>query len=269
MLRSPTFACAVMLTVFASQAIGAPVVLPDASWSFGSFVGVGPDFSGVANNLDFSADAPFVTQSVSAPGGFAEVRSAPTPVPSITAAASSTATNRIAGAQGNLLYSVMVSGPLASVPVSINISAFGSLFSMPGNPLAGSNIGSGGRARLYVNGMTILDRISDQGINAGAFSVATTLTVTANESIGVQMIAYAITQGVSQSAITFIDPYFSLDSDLVNAGYTIITSAGIGNALPSPVPLPAMLSVLASALGMLGLSGHRRRQRTRNASSLH
>ena len=141
--------CAGLLFVCVDAANAAPVALPPAAWGFGSSVGIGPDFSGISNNLNFDFAPPFVTQSVAAPGGFAEVQSTASPLPSITATAISSASNRLAGAQGNLSYAIMVSGPSGAVPVSLKVTAFGSLFSVPGSNLAGSSIGSGSRARHW------------------------------------------------------------------------------------------------------------------------
>jgi len=230
--------CAGLLFVCVDAANAAPVALPPAAWGFGSSVGIGPDFSGISNNL--------------------EVQSTASPLPSITATAISSASNRLAGAQGNLSYAIMVSGPSGAVPVSLKVTAFGSLFSVPGSNLAGSSIGSGSRARLNVDNQLLLDLISDQGLQNGAFSMTNTITVTTNAIIGVQMIAYALTQGIQQTAVTYIDPLFSLDLDLITAGYTIITSAGIGNVAPNPIPLPASLPTLFGALGVLGWLARRR-----------
>jgi len=48
------------------------------------------------------------------------------------------------------------------------------------------------------------------------------------------------------SASAFVDPYFSLSSNLLDRGYSIVTSDGIGNspvAAPGPVPGAGLLSL--------------------------
>jgi hypothetical protein len=58
--------------------------------------------------------------------------------------------------------------------------------------------------------------------------------------------------GVQGSA--FVDPNF-----IVPAGYSVLTSAGIGNGTLAATPIPAALPLFASALGGLGLFGWRRK----------
>lgn len=229
--------------------------LSGAQWGFGSVVAVNPD------STDFFRATTFGVRSVSGPGGFAQVQSAATPVPAITSTATSTASGFSSAAQGNLFYSVEVAGPGGFVPINLNITAYGSLLSMAGPPF-----GSFSQARLYVNGETILDVNSDQGNNNGAFTVSMTIPVLANNRISVQMIAYALTQAASVSATTFLDPYFFLDPSLVSAGYSILTSAGIGNSLASAIPLPAAFPLLTTGLGMMSLLGWRRKRK--NAAAL-
>lgn len=87
------------------------------------------------------------------------------------------------------------------------------------------------------------------------FSYDQTLTLT------VGMIYQVIMQATAsawddQTATATVDPFFTAP-----AGYSILTSAGIGNGAPiAATPIPGALPLFAAALGGLGLLGWRRKQ---------
>ena len=58
-----------------------------------------------------------------------------------------------------------------------------------------------------------------------------------------------------QTATAYVDPFFTAP-----AGYSILTSAGIGNGLVATTPIPAALPLFASALGGIALVGWRRKK---------
>lgn len=58
-----------------------------------------------------------------------------------------------------------------------------------------------------------------------------------------------------QTATAYVDPFFTAP-----AGYSILTSAGIGNGLVATTPIPAALPLFASALGGMALVGWRRKK---------
>ena len=226
--------------------------MDSAIWGFGSgvFVGsVGTDFAGATT---------FTDRIVTTALGSAEVQSAATPVPTITASVSGVNFNTGALALGNLFYYARVIGPGGIVPVNLNVDANAALFSMAPNAL----FGSFSRDQLDVNGISLIDKVSDQGANTGAFSVSATISVFANQEFQVHMIARALTQDSSVSASAFIDPLFSLDPSLVALGYSIQTSPGIGNSIGNATPLPAAAPLFAAGLGVIGLLARRRKRMT-------
>src|ERR1700730_8778863 len=172
---------ALLLGVGASAAavFGGPTqaradIIPPAIWGAGSIVAMGAT---VGTYTDFTNTTTFGTRLQSSVDGFAEVQSAATPVPTITATASGNNANQGALAEGHLYYYVEVVGGSGSPLVSLDVVANGSLFSMAPNQLFGSTSVD----KLFVNGTTIFDKISDQGSNTGAFTSTTTVQVFANQ----------------------------------------------------------------------------------------
>ena len=208
---------------------------------------------------DFGGTSAFGIQWSSSPHGSASVLSAPTPVPAIT----TTATNIggiYSGALGNLYYYAMVVAPGGPVPVSLNFTANGSLYS--DNHAVSDYF-------VQVNSVNILDAASNDGDNNGAFTSAATFSVTTNTEFQILMHVFAVADGDAGppvTAITFLELYFSLDPNLVAQGYSILTSQGIGNSLASATPLPAALPLFTTGLGVVGLLGWRRKRKAQAAA---
>lgn len=200
---------------------------------------------------DFGGTSAFGIQSYSNAHGSASVQSTPTPVPAITA----TATNIggvYSGALGNLYYYAEVFAPGGiEVSVNLNVTAHGSLY---------SDNGAFSQDLLYVNGVNILNAASNNGDNNVAFTSATISSVTTNLEFQILMHVYALANG-DATAITFLDPYLSLDPTLVGQGYYIQISDGIGNSLASTTPLPAALPLFATGLGVMGWFAKRRKRK--------
>ncbi len=156
-----------------------------------------------------------------------------------------------------MYYFAQVIAPVGAAPsnVNVNITVNGSLFSMAGPPF-----GSYSRDRLRITAITILDRDSNAGDENGAFSTSATISMPTGTPFVIDMFVRAFTQASSVSATTFLDPYLFLDPSLVAAGYSIVTSPGIGNSLAAETPIPAALPLFATGLGALGLLGWRRRK---------
>ena len=225
-----------------------------AFWS-GSFVEVnGP--AGF-NVVDLTGPPTFGTQSVSTADGSASVQFTPTPLPAITSTATANATATASEATATLYYYFDISGPGVIPGASVNVIASGSLF---------SDIGATSTDFLRVAGATIVNATSVGGNNNGAFTTSATVSsLFTNVDYLVEMTVFALAHP-SGTAITFLDPYFFLDPSLVDLGYSIITSPGIGNSLASATPLPAALPLFATGLGVMGWLAKRRKRK--NAAAL-
>ena len=157
------------------------------------------------------------------------------------------------GRKGILTYGAIVIGPGGLVPVSLNVTVNGSLFSMAGPPF-----GSFSHDVLKVNFQTIVDVLSEQGANVGAFQKTIAVTVDANYQFGIEMQVNTLTQASGVSASAFLDPYLFLDPELIAAGYSIETSPGFGNTLPSNVPLAPAFPLFLSGVALLGRTRRRK-----------
>ena len=136
----------------------------------------------------------------------------------------------------------------------MNVIASGSLL---------SNIGATSSDFLRVAGATIVNTTSIDGNNNGAFTTSATVSsLFANADYLIEMNVFALAHS-SGTATTFFDPYFFLDQNFVDLGYSITVSPGIGNSLElaSATPLPAALPLFATGLGSLGLLGWRRKRK--------
>jgi hypothetical protein len=101
------------------------------------------------------------------------------------------------------------------------------------------------------------------GNNNGAFTTSATVSsLFTNVDYLIEMNAFALAHP-SGTATTFFDPFFFLDQSLVDLGYSITVSPGIGNSLEvaSATPLPAALPLFATGIGAFGLLGWRRKKK--------
>jgi hypothetical protein len=181
--------------------------------------------------------------------------------PSVSASAQ--AGNGIKGGVSSYLtYYVQFSG--AAGDIQVNVQASG------GASAAGENILNGyGRnvasawfdiEPYYSNGGTGSElafasvgsnerNFSGPGLHT--FSFDQDITFTANMVYQVMMETTAEAWD-GQTATAYVDPFFTAP-----AGYSVLTSSGIGNVAATPIP--AALPLFASALGGLGLLGWRRK----------
>jgi hypothetical protein len=241
-----------------SQAVSAALPeVPTTRWGTGGVatVVVSDDFKVL------SGDVVPDTYRVSNAFSSASLTATLTPLPTITASATgfdptAPTTSGAAFAQGLMLYFFRLNSPDGLLkPDTLSIATVGSVFSMAptaANPVAG---GSDSRAKLTVNGTTVVNAISSQGVGNAPFSVTTAVPVTTNQVFVTEMFVRAWTFEPGMSALTVLDPYFILTPEQIAAGYTLDFSAG--NQPPSAVPLPAGAPLFALAL-LLAARGARR-----------
>lgn len=96
---------------------------------------------------------------------------------------------------------------------------------------------------------------TDVASNPGShlFSLDQEFTVNTNTLYQVFMTAYTSASDMHWAS-AYLDPYFTVPD-----GYSIMTSAGIGNS-PAPAPIPVALPLFTTGLGALGLLGWRRKK---------
>jgi hypothetical protein len=115
---------------------------------------------------------------------------------------------------------------------------------------------NGGTGDELVNVSIESNQRAGSGPGLHTFTYDQQLTFHANAIYQVTMQAIASSLDDHTSTAT-IDPFFTAPS-----GYTLLTSAGIGNGAGAAVtPIPAALPLMAGSLGALGLLGWRRRAR--------
>ena len=229
--------------------------IPVATWG-GSFVTINGSVD-QNQEVTFTGETTFGTRSVSTADGSASVQSTPTPLPAITSTATANATATAAEATATLNYWLNISGPTGG-NLSVNVMASGTLL---------SDVGATSSDFLRVAGSTIVNTTSIDGNNNGAFTTSATVSsLSANVDYLIEMNAFALAHP-SVTATTFLDPFFFLDQNFVDLGYSITVSPGIGNSLDvaSATPLPAALPLFATGLGSLGLLGWRRKRKNTTA----
>jgi len=171
--------------------------------------------------------------------------------PSVSAFALANA-GATAQAQSYVNYFVAFSGADGTVPV--NVQASGGVDS------------TGGRAymqfelQLVSSGVDVASQILDITGGSQLFSLNQTYQLAANSLYRVIMDTETFSQGNGGAASAHLDPFFS-----VPAGFTVLTSTGIGNAAVATTPIPAALPLFASGLGILGFIGRRRKTATVSA----
>jgi hypothetical protein len=167
--------------------------------------------------------------------------------PSISSS-TSTRPGASASAESDLVYYFAVMG--APGNVSVNIQASGHL----------SWLGEGrGIANLFIQpaagGVYFVNETLNSMYGQSLFSLnqAYNLTTGTVYAVTMQTLAGSNDEGTASAAV---DPQF-----FVPTGYSIVTSPGIGNGV-AVAPIPAALPLFASALGVLGVLGRRRKKAT-------
>jgi hypothetical protein len=169
-----------------------------------------------------------------------------------TANITATAAEAVGGL--NYFFSIFAPGGVV-VPTSMNVTTNGSLL---------SNVGATSTDFLRINGTTVVNATSIGGNNNGAFTTSAIVSANlfTNVEFLIEMNVFAFANP-SSTATTFLDPFLFLDQSLVDLGYSIIVSPGIGNSLEvaSATPLPAALPLFVTGLGGVGLLARRRKRK--------
>jgi hypothetical protein len=167
-------------------------------------------------------------------------------------------TTGVAGS--NLSYYVAFAGADGTVPVTISANGSASLAAFTPLPQGAVRNFQNNHAAAFLNinevggsNVVTLAASSDLGANAGGhlFSLDQQYMLKANTLYEVVMYA-AVYAAFGVKGDAFVDPSF------IAPGYTILTSAGIGNGGVATTPIPGALPLFISALGGLGLFGWRR-----------
>jgi hypothetical protein len=174
-------------------------------------------------------------------------------VPSISVQASADAPiesmNVEAAASVTLNYSIEFLGNTSTVPVTVNLS---------GNvDFTGTGTNEGGDAQATIGivdflatCVTVASSDCSRSFSADSqYIFSTNVVYSVQLSAGVTVISEP---GNPESASAFVDPTYS-----VPTGYSIVTSAGIGNGVPEPSTWAMMLLGFAA----LGFVGYRRVRR--------
>lgn len=181
-------------------------------------------------------------------------------------------------------YYLEISGP-DSTGLSLNTSASGSVAGNSGAvasmTLSICNSPTSGpldcRQPLYSAGTTITahgpettEALNGHVISSApgsSFDVSRTLdNLRANVPYQVKMYAFASSYFDSGLVTASVDPTFSLDQSLIDQGYSLAFSPGVGNApVGAALPAPASLPLFASGLVGLGAFGAWRRRKKRAA----
>jgi hypothetical protein len=244
------------------------VVVPDFDLSFGASI-----LDSATNTLDKVAGTGQGTvavpeQGVDITSGHAQATGIAAGAPEISVSASGTNTVT-AGAQGDLIYYLFVSGPagpLASVPVLIdvvldtNIQGDSATASAHFNLTAFGLVNDSTSFFLSVGCFTNPPFANICNPNGSGFNGQLVFGLTPGDMYQIDLGASAGAGGslVEDAATAFADPHIFIDPNFDNSlGYELFFSAGVGNDLPNRgstgVSEPSSLLLVISAL--LGLSG--------------
>lgn len=206
------------------------------------------DLSGAVGtfNTDISNNVFAFPASVSLPCGTGSITALPLPALSVSG------TDCPNGIQAILQYSVRING-LGNAPIPVSVASFHAL-SAAGAAQAGYSLTVGNQT-LDIGNCYFASLAA-----CGPHGVTTLMTLTANQTYGVTMMAVVSNTLGPGSASAFLDPQFSFAPNFDNsAGYAFEFSPGIGNGtvitvVPEPGALPLML------LGLAGLAFVQRRR---------
>lgn len=173
----------------------------------------------------------------------------------------------VKGAAGSdLTYYVMFSGAVGDIQV--NVKASGAASANGENILNGYGhndayawfeiapyFSNGGTGSVIASGSAFSYGGGGSSSGLQTFSFDQSVTFTANLVYQISMNTYAEAWD-DQIATAYLDPIF-----FAPAGYSVLTSPGIGNGV-AVTPIPAALPLFTSGLGALGLLGWRKRPKT-------
>jgi hypothetical protein len=100
------------------------------------------------------------------------------------------------------------------------------------------------------------------GFDPNSFTLQGGIYATTDQNYEVKMSASVVVEATDQGPATmnaYIDPHLFIDPSTPNADqYSIVTSLGIGNALPSSVPEPSTWAMMLVGFAGLGFGARRR-----------
>ena len=170
-------------------------------------------------------------------------------------------TTAVAGS--NLIYYVAFTGADGTIPVTIRAGGSASLAAFTPLPEGAVRDHRNNDAAVFLNisevsGSDVVSLFAESDLDANAgehlFSLDQQYMLKANTLYEVVMYA-AVYAALGVQGGAFVDPSF-----VAPAGYTVLTSAGIGNGALATTPIPAALPLFASALGGLALFGRRKKK---------
>ncbi|CAN3990809.1 hypothetical protein MCBRY_001629 [Methylocystis bryophila] len=270
----------------------AGTLLPSAQWTGSRTWAQGSDGS--------PADNQSVSHSISGPGssdshvvgpmgsGTSTLTQSGFPGPSIQASVSGSAitvdnghenTQILLGAYSELTYWIEILGPASVSSTQIKVSGSGYANMTGNNGAAESQLrilfgynpnGINSTFQNYTFEAYVVNSASSKsfavnGLYTAPVNVPFEVVLDANAEVNASVIRYTCCGWQSNTPVyanSFVDPYFSLPTDLANSGlYSIITSSGIGNSpLGAPGPTPG-----AGLAGLAALTLAARYARTRRA----
>ena len=185
-------------------------------------------------------------------------------IPSITAGVS--VDTGVLGVAGSTLhYFVAFAGADGLVPIVIKAGGSAALATFDTAPGTPAPTLQDNRSAAFLNIAEASDQTHevvslyaesnfDNSPGGHLFSLDQQFMLQANTVYEVTMYA-TVYAAYGRIGTAYVDPFF-----VAPAGYSVLTSAGIGNASPATTPIPAALPLFAGALGLLPLVGWRKRK---------
>jgi hypothetical protein len=245
------------------------VILPDAVWS---------GENNMSADGDLYPQQPLTspgtyTNSVSTPqgaSGTSVVTTSGLSFPSISVSVQTSSTGNqsiVAVPQAELDYYFYVTGP--DIRAHVEFSANGRLTD-PAPLDASTGVvlsidGASWLAQIQVadDGVFYNSEPASPGFNASAFTLQGGIFATVGQVYEVKMSAGISVEAAEQGPINasaYIDPYLFIDPATPNADeYSIVTSSGIGNALPGAVPEASTWAMILAGFVGLGYAGFSRK----------
>ncbi len=254
----------------ASNAYAGGSALPGAAWDNATRAFQNFDWGGPFDGHQSSAPGTDTSSASDASGtSSVTITSVAGPNPYIFAQASSSAQvlswvrgyGGVANGVGDLQYWVEVVGPGSGNLIPINVTAYG-YASTNSDPAFGARADANLSLTFYGQGASpkqYFQAVSNLGAPTSYINVNSSYQAVVGQPIFVDLWTdVSAESNVAQgggypysSANAYIDPYFSLPQSLIDEGYQIEVSAGVGNSpvgAPGPIPGAGLASIAFIAL---------------------